>query len=48
MLSSPSRSSWKRCRTPEPEVPPALADKSLDAEISSEGQVRFQLAAQTA
>ena len=30
------------------EVAPALADKSLDAEISSEGQVRFQLAAQTA
>ena len=29
------------------EVVPALADKSLDAEVDAEGQVQFQLAAQT-
>jgi Fe-S cluster assembly iron-binding protein IscA len=28
------------------QVAPALADKSLDAEVDAEGQVRFQLAAQ--
>jgi iron-sulfur cluster assembly protein len=28
------------------QVAPALADKSLDAEVDPEGQVRFQLAAQ--
>jgi len=29
------------------EVVPALVDKSLDAEVDEQGQVRFQLAAQT-
>ncbi|MGH9248370.1 MAG: Fe-S cluster assembly protein HesB [Acidimicrobiales bacterium] len=29
------------------EVVPALADKALDAEVDEQGQVRFQLAAQT-
>ena len=29
------------------EVVPALTDKSLDAEVDAEGQVQFQLAAQT-
>jgi hypothetical protein len=28
-------------------VVPVLADKSLDADVNAEGQVRFQLAAQT-
>lgn len=29
------------------EVVPALTDKALDAEVDEQGQVRFQLAAQT-